>query len=693
MPPEELESSGLVAGQLPQVFEDPFSMEFMEQAERTIEVSASTAPRVRKARKVLTDKFVMHKDLKKRLLKLKSSNVPQIVKDIVDDLMSLKRVPEGSKYCNYLGLSQADYSKLSYLDEERKNRLEGQSTTMHMIRPGTIVKIHRALLRTDRSSIGPFRTQSLTLTSRHLNGAVYPIKETYLQSGSHIYSCYGESEMIEVPYAYTVPRLENEANVFRIRNSRTYGAGAFFIDQLGMHTLTNYPKVIGVEFENTEITLLEVWNFKKRYHTSVGKLIRRLFKDKYSDRDITSFSEAYASLVTVANPMYDFEIIEGDDIRWAYHEDNYYTHSNTLGSSCMRYERCQKYFEIYTRDPSKVKMGVLKRGRKVAARCILWKLDSGWAYDRIYSTRQETENLLKTALEEANYTRIWQTSGDYRLELDLDGVDYFPYVDSLFYYHPDTKILSNRIEGPHYTLRSTGGDYSDNTGNDDMVECVVCGDEVDFDNSYYIDEGRHRGERTCNCCYIYSERTDGYFTVNDEYEGDYNGDNILSHQAVRLRNGEFAHEDDDDLREYENGYGYFIVDLHKSKEIDGKFYHPDDTDIPEKDTDEETVEEVSENVSEPIMPTSILSETNSSSTLTYTTSVPSGSYSYFQPYESSYYTSIISDAANFISSSSIASVENIENDALEELRTSLRSLAFTDPTESQEHQAPDESPA
>jgi hypothetical protein len=61
--PEELESAGLIAGQQLQIFDDPFSTEFMQQAERTIEVSAIHAPKVKRARKVLTDKFVMHKSL------------------------------------------------------------------------------------------------------------------------------------------------------------------------------------------------------------------------------------------------------------------------------------------------------------------------------------------------------------------------------------------------------------------------------------------------------------------------------------------------------------------------------------------------------------------------------------------------------------------------------------------------------
>ena len=641
--PEEIVSQGLVAAQL-QIFDDPFSTEFMDQAERTIQVSASSLPVRNRARRVLTDKFVMHKDLKRRLLKLKSTDVPQIVKDIVDDLLSLKRVPEGSKYCNYLGLSQADYSKLSYLDEDRKNRLEGQETRMHMIRPGTVLIFHIGKTRLYADS-EPTHSRRLTLTARHLNNSVYPIKEFYEKKGSytaHRYTSYTDGCDEEVSYSYNIPRLEQESDPLCIRHSIMFGINHFFIDQAGLTITRSHPHIIGVEFENTELVLPEVWNYKKRYHTSVGKLIRRIFMDKYSDRDITTFSEAYASLVTISNPFYDFRIIEGEKIKWAYHEDNYHAHSNTLGSSCMRYERCQDYFEIYTRDPSKVKMGVLLRGNKVAARSILWNLGDKWAYDRIYSTKTETENLLKTALESANYKGIWQKSGEFSLSLDLTGVDKFPYVDTICCYHPEDRILSNIGEGHHFTLRCTGGGYYNNSGEPDTVNCVVCEAEVEYDDSYYVDAGRHRDERCCGDCSVYSESMDVTFTDQDDYVHDYQNDPVLRNRAIELFDGHYAFEDDIALRQYENGFGFFIHNEHSYEEINGCFYHPEDENKPdqEEETTEDSTEDSTENSTE-FLPTitvhSITGVTTSSNVVITSSTASTGTYSFYHPSQISGY--------------------------------------------------------
>jgi hypothetical protein len=626
MPPEELE--GLLAGQQPPMFEDPFSTEFMQEAERTIEVSAIHAPKVKRARKVLTDKFVMHKDLKKRLLKLKSTDVPQIVKDMVDDLLSLKRVPEDSKYCNYLGLSQADYSKLSYLDEDRKNRLEGEETRMHMIRPGTIIKVHTARQRIWMGTQA-IKTHTLTLTNRHLGGAVYPIREFQTVTGTHIAAYFEDADAAgSFDYSFESPILDAQSDDFRLRHSTLHGASNFVITPEGVTSTGNYPRVIGVEFERTEVVMPQVWNFKKRYHTSVGKLIRRLFKDKYSDRDITSFSEAYASLITVANPLYDFQIMEGEQVKWAYHEDNYHTFSNTLGSSCMRYDRCQSYFKMYTKDPSKVKIGVLLKGGKVAARAILWNLGDYWAYDRIYSTRTETENLLKSTLETAGYRRIWQAGGHHSLKIDLSDVLRFPYVDTLHCYHPDSQTLSNYGEGHHFSFRSTSGDYYNNgTEESNELECICCGDVVDFDDSHYVDRGVHRGERCCQSCHIYSENMDMTFTNDDAYVSTYDDDSVLINDSVQLFDGQYAYDGDSQLKEYHDGR-YFIISIHPFELINGSFYHPDDENKPEETT---------EDYSEPlptitVHPTQLTNTvTTSSNVIVSSSTFSTGTYSLSHP--------------------------------------------------------------
>lgn len=577
-----------------QIIDDPFSVEFMEQAEQNptvIHVSASSLPR---RSRVARTKMVIQKELKARLLKLKSTNVPQVVKDIVDDILNLKYVPENTKYCNYIGLSQADYGKISYVDKDREERLKGQETIMQMIKPGTKVKIAFAKNFT-RDGESPIYFKELTLNSRHLDNKVFPIREFVpitVDFQAHYLS--GITETAQ--YTFNNAKLELDSDVFRILNSRLEGSSRIIVTQDGfdLSRLNSYwLTILGVEFENTQVRMKELWNFKKRYHTSVGKIIRRLFNDKYSDRDVTAFAESYASLITVSNPMYDFDIVEGTDIKDAYLDVNYAQQQGSLGNSCMRYTRCQSYFDMYTMYPDKVKMAVLRKGRKVAARALVWHIKDKWHYDRIYYINNETHNLLKNTLEAHGYQTIYSINELFQLEMDLSNVTQFPYVDTMCYYHPDSRILANRnLESHHYVLRSTSGHHEEYRYRS-SAECYICGDEVHEDDVIYIDAGRHEGESCCSCCSVFSEAYDHTFTVQDDYVEIRGGDYILSRYAIELVDGSYIYDDHSELARYENDFGYFITDEgFNYYTINNLYYHPDDTARPAEAQSKEEVEKL-----------------------------------------------------------------------------------------------------
>jgi hypothetical protein len=87
---------------------------------------------------------------------------------------------------------------------------------------------------------------------------------------------------------------------------------------------------------------------------------------------------------------------------------------------------------------------------------------------------------------------------------------------------------------------------------------------------------------------------DANFTDRDNFVQDYNSDPVLRDRAVELFDGEYAYENDDYLRQYENGFGFFIHNEHTYEEIDGCFYHPDDENKPEADTSIEVVTETTQ---------------------------------------------------------------------------------------------------
>ena len=576
----------LIAALLP---DDPFSMEFMETA-HTLQVSAESLAGLPKRRvRVVRDKFVLHKDLKTRLTRLLASNCSEQAKAVAEDILNLKYVPVEGKYCNYLGLSQADYTKISYLDKDREERLAGLETTMEMIRPGTVAKFYvqksrrrsREQVSDDSTAQDMMMVFTLKLTARHLGDRFYPIDRTEEADVHFVQEFWDDSPTKNYSFSFKNTHLSQEAGTLRIQNSRTRGADGFTLTANGVILSGhNWERLLAVEFENTSLTVKEVWNFKKRYHTSIGKIVRRLFADKYSDREVTAFAEAYASLITVANPLYDFAIIEGDDIKAAYHEDNYYQRSGTLGNSCMRYHNCRNYFQIYTKYPEKVKMAVLKRVGKIAARCIMWNIEGKFMFDRIYYATDETHNLLKNTLIGAGYETLFQVSGNYSLNIDLTGINQFPYVDTLCNYDPHKMLLTNQhLRDEYWQFRSTGGCFSSYNSNN-RLECCICGDEINEDDSTYITAGDHSDSYACSSCYIYCEADDSYVTIEDDTVETYNGETILTCRSLRL-NGEYAHINDEQLREYENGFGYFILDEDFYFTDGSRFYHRNDPNIPE----------------------------------------------------------------------------------------------------------------
>lgn len=621
-----------------QIIDDPFSSEFMENANKemqTIHVSAASISR----RRVKQDKFVLHPDLKRRLIKLIGTNVPEEVKTIAQQIIDLKYVPTLNKYCNYLGLSQADYTKISYLDEERKNRLEGEVAIQHMIKPGTEAVFHFKKSYISQGETQGYRNSRLKLTARHLGGDIFPIREFKMENREFRITSYNweNHQRTETShlfnYGFKNTFLESDSRVFRIRNSRIASSGCFSVDQDGFQNNGGY-NLLGVSFENTQTKVKEVWNYKKRYHTSVGKIVRRLFGDTYSDREITAFAEAYATLITVSNPLYDFSIIEGDAIKDAYYYENYASQSGSLGNSCMRHRQCQQYFDIYTKFPDKVKMAVLKKGSKIAARSIMWKIDDKFMFDRIYFTNNETHNLLKNTLEAAGYSTIYCAGKFFSMDIDLSQVTRFPYLDTLYVYDVENKKLTNGpVEGARYELRTTSGDaYHYNLNGhgdtDEDFSCACCGCNLDYDDSIYIDRGRHSDFRVCDNCAVYSESTGDYHTVEDStVRSYYENDSILADEAIRLIDDTWAHQDDSELRQFENGFGYFILSEHYYLTDGNVYYHPNDENKPEGVYDyEEEVRRNNERLSQIMQNYSLADNNTSTSFLQITSSTATGTY-------------------------------------------------------------------
>jgi hypothetical protein len=195
----------------------------------------------------------------------------------------------------------------------------------------------------------------------------------------------------------------------------------------------------------------EFWR-EGRSEMKVGRWSKRFLeatKVSVTDKQIEDFVNSYKAAYDGRNNP-KFEILTGEDIRNAYLVDNYETKKGQLGASCMRYQSCQEYLDIYVKNPDVCKLLVL-RGTdpsKIIGRSLIWKFKdviggpdtSKYYMDRIYTSCDSDKKLFEewaliNTLEknmshygEIGISVISVQLGDYLYEK-------YPYMDTFLCYN------------------------------------------------------------------------------------------------------------------------------------------------------------------------------------------------------------------------------------------------------------------
>jgi hypothetical protein len=304
----------------------------------------------------------------------------------------------------------------------------------------------------------------------------------------------------------------------------------------------------------------------KRSEIKIGRFIRRLLTKagvKFTDVDIEEFVNKYKSYIQVNNNAISrFDIVNGKDIKEYYAANRYSKILGTLGSSCMRYPKCQDYLNIYSDNTEVVSLIILRNEEDnslIDGRALVWVLDDGRKFmDRVYKLEESQDVLfIKYAnLNNLHYKRI-QNSKEY-FDLMLDGAlvqeeanikvnlgdsrEYisYPYMDTMKYYNPNDGMLYNNQNVDDVdscdllTLEEVnGGDGScSECGGVGEVECYgcegsktqECGDcdgdgefdcrECDGDGSIKCDDCGGEGYYECGDC-------DGNGYILEDTDGEY----------------------------------------------------------------------------------------------------------------------------------------------------------------------------
>jgi hypothetical protein len=258
----------------------------------------------------------------------------------------------------------------------------------------------------------------------------------------------------------------------------------------------------------TNVKSNEFWN-RGRTEMSIGRWVRRvifdLHKSSISDSEIEKFVNQYKSSFDDKDKN-NFEIVKGDDIKKWYLSKNYESEKGQLGSSCMRYDRCQQYFDIYTKNPEVCSLLIMKSTEdtdKIVGRALLWNLKDGRKYqDRIYTINDSDKILFSQWADNNGYQKY--DSSHIVKEVQLGNHDYekYPYMDTFVCYNPSHKLLTSDEDfwpsQGYYKLRETNGecmtddfvysDYADEyISRDRAVYCENIRDYINRDDAVYLD--------------------------------------------------------------------------------------------------------------------------------------------------------------------------------------------------------------
>ncbi len=267
----------------------------------------------------------------------------------------------------------------------------------------------------------------------------------------------------------------------------------------------NYRSVSGIDFVfsqayRRDLSLCrtsEVFTKSKPQQVKVGRLAKKLLSlvdKKYKDSDVENFVNEFKSRIEISkNAFRNFQLVSGDDIKYWYLESNYCdSFRGSLHSSCMRYDSCQEYFDIYIKNPGVCRLLINMSDfnpSKISGRALVWKLENGDTYmDRVYYSNQHDVDVFNEYARSMGWVYIdhrgrFTLKGDLYIklisvQLEKYKFDLYPYLDSIPFLGTNGVLSSDQSYSLDKELTSTDGSYS--TGceycdGEGSIECEECG--------------------------------------------------------------------------------------------------------------------------------------------------------------------------------------------------------------------------
>jgi hypothetical protein len=246
-----------------------------------------------------------------------------------------------------------------------------------------------------------------------------------------------------------------------------------------------------------------VWTCNSRNEIRAGRLLNKI-APFYPSYEIEKWVNAFKAEYKNALKNIKFKVVEGENIAKYYNGKRYSSGNGPLNKSCMRYDHCTEFMQLYTKNPDKIKMLILCENKdQIGGRAILWKLDepnNTWLLDRIYVKEDSDAILFKKYAEKQGWLYKNQQTFD-AVTVVKDGIEtnvdmkvyikgdfrLFPYIDTLTFYNKKENYLTNNEKEyetvPHMIkLRETNGSDS---GNENFVFDIVNNEFINVEDSIF----------------------------------------------------------------------------------------------------------------------------------------------------------------------------------------------------------------
>lgn len=178
--------------------------------------------------------------------------------------------------------------------------------------------------------------------------------------------------------------------------------------------------------------------FNNRFRVSAKpiKVLRLLLK--LHEKQLAILGDLFEQFVKKINSdITNVTLVNGEAIRNCYNESNYYNKGGSLGESCMRYDGCRHFLNIYVENPNQIQLAVYYINGKVAGRCLIW--DNKY-YDRIYYNNDAVWQTMIRWAEVNNLIPAYRSNTHIEIKLDKTKFNHYPYMDSFRFITSGNKI-------------------------------------------------------------------------------------------------------------------------------------------------------------------------------------------------------------------------------------------------------------